>query len=69
MEERAEQPSQWDGHDDVGKPALRVVDDEEGYRCDDGYRQLVSPTDVEDVIEEPEHCRHQEGEQRRQVHR
>lgn len=39
-------------------PLFGVVDHEQRYRRNYGYRKFVSPADIEDIVQKSQHSRH-----------
>jgi hypothetical protein len=62
----AEQPPGSDWHDHRCQTAFGVVDHEQGDTSDDRDRQFMPPTNIENVIQEPEQGSDQERQDGRQ---
>lgn len=49
-------------------PSFSKVHHEERYRGDDGDWELMSPTNIENVVEKSKHGGHENGEERGEIH-
>lgn len=59
VDQSTKDTSERKGYYDVRVSTLSIVDHEQWYRCNDGNRQLMAPSNIEDIVKKTQQSGHE----------